>query len=96
MGYEVVTGVKCPFCGFEIVPFDTCESKGIPLYACCNPHCEESEDLVGTIEMWCNLVIVSDEMKYYGRQLDVAVGSLHHLRDVVKEGLEDLKKMERK
>lgn len=62
MAYEVVTGVHCPFCGFEVVPFDTCESKGIPLYACCNPYCEESEDLVGTIEMWYHLVVVAEEM----------------------------------
>lgn len=60
---EVVTDVKCPFCGLPVTPFDSTQEHGIPLYGCTNPDCEESEDLVGTIEMWCHLVIVSDEMK---------------------------------
>lgn len=63
MAYEVVTGVRCPFCGKEVVPYDCTVEHGIPLYACTNPECEESEDLLGTIEMWYHLVVVAEEMK---------------------------------
>ena len=63
MAYEVVTNVCCPFCGLPVLPFDSTVDHGIPLYACCNPNCEESEDLIGTIEMWYHLVVVAEEMK---------------------------------
>lgn len=61
MPHEVVTDVRCPFCKSQVVPYDTTE-HGIVLYACTNPECEESEDLVGTIEMWYHLVVVAEEM----------------------------------
>lgn len=69
MAYEVVTDVKCPFCGLPIMPWDYTADHGIPTYACVNPNCEESEDLIGTLELWIHLVVVSDEMKKLSRKL---------------------------
>lgn len=60
---EVVTNVCCPFCGKELTPWDRTVDYRVVVYACTNPECEESEDLIGTIELWSHLVIVAEEMK---------------------------------
>lgn len=76
--------LKCPFCGQELY-IDPCGEIG-----CLNAKCKKSTFLIGTKELWQELIRTKKQLVTKRNQLEIAVDELKRIdetRSGVKENL---------